>query len=275
MMTIIRLVQSTARICQRRRGVDRRGRRDMHGGLQSETVRSIATASCRNVSASRKQIRACHAVTRPMAADSTTIGEAMARPRSEEARQAALDATVDLLLASGVEGVTFDEVAARSGVAKTTLYRHFGIEAGHGRRGRLVLLRRAPHARHRRPASRTSATIFDRWQDKEKAPGSPTSCPCCSPAATAIPSSTRLVLAMLDERRRPIRTVLQLAQLRRRDRPRPRPRHGASPCSSAPSSSGGWSTARRSPTSSATRCSSRSWRACAPPAMALSNWHER
>ncbi|MEQ1787759.1 MAG: helix-turn-helix domain-containing protein, partial [Acidimicrobiales bacterium] len=50
----------------------------------------------------------------------------MARPRSEEARQAALDATVDLLLANGVEGVTFDDVAARSGVAKTTLYRHFG-----------------------------------------------------------------------------------------------------------------------------------------------------
>ena len=34
--------------------------------------------------------------------------------------------------------------------------------------------------------------------------------------------------------------------------------------SPAPSSSGGWSTARRSPTSSATRCSSRSWRACGP-----------
>ena len=49
----------------------------------------------------------------------------MARPRSEEARQAALSATVDLMLEAGVESVTFEDVAARSGVAKTTIYRHW------------------------------------------------------------------------------------------------------------------------------------------------------
>jgi AcrR family transcriptional regulator len=41
----------------------------------------------------------------------------MARPRSEEAREAALEATVELVLERGVEGVTFEDVATRSGVA--------------------------------------------------------------------------------------------------------------------------------------------------------------
>ena len=33
---------------------------------------------------------------------------------------------MDLVLENGIEAVTFEDVAARSGVAKTTLYRHFG-----------------------------------------------------------------------------------------------------------------------------------------------------
>lgn len=37
-----------------------------------------------------------------------------------------LDATLQLLGTDGVTAVTVDEVARRSGVAKTTLYRHFG-----------------------------------------------------------------------------------------------------------------------------------------------------
>ena len=54
----------------------------------------------------------------------------MARPRSEHAHNAALEATLELLLHEGVEGVTLEEVAARSGVAKSTLYRHFGTRSG-------------------------------------------------------------------------------------------------------------------------------------------------
>ena len=49
----------------------------------------------------------------------------MARPRSEEARRKVLGAASDLMAARGVASLTIDEVAARSGVAKTTIYRHW------------------------------------------------------------------------------------------------------------------------------------------------------
>ncbi len=50
----------------------------------------------------------------------------MARPRSEEARRRLLDAALEIIATDGPEAVTGDEVVRRSGVAKTTLYRHFG-----------------------------------------------------------------------------------------------------------------------------------------------------
>ena len=49
----------------------------------------------------------------------------MARPRSEAAREKMLRATAEIVFEAGVNAVTFDEVARRSGVAKTTIYRHF------------------------------------------------------------------------------------------------------------------------------------------------------
>jgi AcrR family transcriptional regulator len=45
--------------------------------------------------------------------------------RSVRARQLVLDATADLVAEVGVERTTIDEIANRSGVAKTTIYRHF------------------------------------------------------------------------------------------------------------------------------------------------------
>lgn len=49
----------------------------------------------------------------------------MARPRSAEARSKVLAAASDLMAARGVSSLTIDEVANRSGVAKTTIYRHW------------------------------------------------------------------------------------------------------------------------------------------------------
>jgi AcrR family transcriptional regulator len=53
----------------------------------------------------------------------------MARPRSETARRKILLAAREVVAARGVDGFTIDEVARQSGVAKSTIYRHF--ESGH------------------------------------------------------------------------------------------------------------------------------------------------
>lgn len=45
--------------------------------------------------------------------------------RAERVRQQVLDATVALVAEVGVERTSIDEVASRSGVAKSTIYRHF------------------------------------------------------------------------------------------------------------------------------------------------------
>ena len=54
----------------------------------------------------------------------------MARQRSELARRRLLDAALEIVATDGVAAVTADAVARRSGVAKTTLYRHFGSTDG-------------------------------------------------------------------------------------------------------------------------------------------------
>lgn len=49
----------------------------------------------------------------------------MARPRSDEARRKTLEAARELIVEKGVVNLTIEDVAARSGVAKTTIYRHW------------------------------------------------------------------------------------------------------------------------------------------------------
>ena len=54
----------------------------------------------------------------------------MARPPSEAARRRLLDAALEIVATDGVASVTADAVVRRSGVAKTTMYRHFGSTDG-------------------------------------------------------------------------------------------------------------------------------------------------
>lgn len=135
----------------------------------------------------------------------------MARPRSEEARTAALGATLDLLLELGVDGVTFDEVANRSGVAKTTLYRHFGTK-----QAMLVEAANSCFVQHPTPDTgdllEDLRLIFDKGGDAEEKHRVPDVMPRL--LAAGDPELHRCLVAMLEERRRPVRTVLQLAQLR-------------------------------------------------------------
>ena len=46
-------------------------------------------------------------------------------PRIARTRQYALDAALELIAESGVQGSTFDTVSQRSGVSRSTLYRHW------------------------------------------------------------------------------------------------------------------------------------------------------
>lgn len=50
------------------------------------------------------------------------------RPRSEEADRAIIQAALDILASDGYHALTMEAVAARAGVAKTTVYRRFGSQ---------------------------------------------------------------------------------------------------------------------------------------------------
>ncbi len=137
----------------------------------------------------------------------------VARPRSEEAHQAALDATVALLLEAGVEGVTLEEVAARSGVAKSTLYRHFG-----SREGLIAQSARCCVVEHPTPDTGSLADdlryLFDRLTSSDEEQTVNNLLPLLLDAAKRDPELDAILSSLLAERKRPLRTVLQLAQLR-------------------------------------------------------------
>ncbi len=48
------------------------------------------------------------------------------RPRSDRAHRAILDAARELLIEEGFSGLRLEHVAARAGVGKATIYRHWG-----------------------------------------------------------------------------------------------------------------------------------------------------
>ena len=137
----------------------------------------------------------------------------MARPRSEHAHRAALGATVDLLLEAGVEGVTLEEVASRSGVAKSTLYRHFGT-----REALIAKAARGCVVEHPTPDTGSLADdlryLFARFTAQEEEQRLTQLLPLLIDVAQRDSDIAAIVESVFAERKRPLRTVLQLAQLR-------------------------------------------------------------
>jgi AcrR family transcriptional regulator len=56
-------------------------------------------------------------------------GRGPGRPRSERSRRAVLDAAGELLTDRGLPGMSMDEIAARAGVSKNTIYRWWPTKA--------------------------------------------------------------------------------------------------------------------------------------------------
>jgi AcrR family transcriptional regulator len=137
----------------------------------------------------------------------------VARPRSEQAHRAAIDTTVEVLLESGVEGVTLDEVAARSGVAKSTLYRHFG-----SKEALIAKAARGCVTEHPTPDTGNLEDdllfLFGRYEEADQMKRFPQLIPMLIDAGTRDPKMQEVVDEVILERRRPIYTVVKLAQLR-------------------------------------------------------------
>src|SRR6476469_8901262 len=83
-----------------------------------------------------------------------TATAAASDPRIERTRQVVLDAVLALLAESGYGAVTIEAVAARSGVAKSTIYRHWP--------GRLELINDAFHELKPTVPMPTEGTVRDR-----------------------------------------------------------------------------------------------------------------
>lgn len=123
-----------------------------------------------------------------------------------------LDATVSALLDLGVEGVTIEDLTARSGVAKSTIYRHFG--------SREALLSEAVEfciVEYPTPDSGSLADdlveIFGHYDEPENQQVNELF-PLIIDAARRDPEMQAVMARLLVTRQRPLRTVIQLAQLR-------------------------------------------------------------
>ena len=124
-----------------------------------------------------------------------------------------MEATVELLLDGGIEAVTVEEVAARSGVAKTTIYRHFET-----RENLVATAARGCLVEHPTPDTGSLESdlrwLFDRLSHQPEEQRLNRLLPLLIDVARRDEATRDLVATLVEHRRRPIRTVLQLAQLR-------------------------------------------------------------
>jgi AcrR family transcriptional regulator len=137
----------------------------------------------------------------------------MARPRSDEARRKAIAAAIDLILERGVANLSIEEVAARSGVAKTTIYRHWPERAS-----LIIDTTRATFEHVRTPDTGSLRGDLDEYfngmirSDLSGRVGR--LIPCLIDAAARDPEIEMLLERITIERQQPLLTIVSRAQER-------------------------------------------------------------
>ncbi|MFT7601821.1 MAG: AcrR family transcriptional regulator [Acidimicrobiales bacterium] len=135
----------------------------------------------------------------------------MARPLSTQAREKALDAAREVIALDGIEGFTVDAVAKRSGVAKTTIYRHFST-------GNELLIHAVDCMVHPLPTPNTGSLAgdIDAFMRSVLAiledDGMRRTILGVISASISDPGLKRVHQEMMGERMTPIKTILELAQ---------------------------------------------------------------
>lgn len=137
----------------------------------------------------------------------------MARPRSMEARRDVLAAAAAVMAEHGVDHLTIDEVAARSGVAKTTIYRHWP-----SRRALVIDGVRSTWAHLVPPDTGTLRgdllDLFAHLTDEDLAGQTGQMLPSLLSAAARDPELDCLARQLFEERNRPVVEVLGRARAR-------------------------------------------------------------
>jgi len=142
----------------------------------------------------------------------------MARPLSEEARQKALDASQQVIADHGIERFTVDAVSKQSGVAKSTIYRHWpnGSALLIDSIGCMVTHFATPntgslHQDLRELMMQVLPVMADDTMRR--------TITGLVAATTSDPELSEIHQAMMRERMRPISTIVELAQARGEVRP--------------------------------------------------------
>ena len=137
----------------------------------------------------------------------------MARARSVEAHRRALEAAAGVVAERGLEGLTVDEVAIRSGVAKTTIYRHWPSRAP-----LIIDAVRSCWAHLPTPDTGDLRTdlvrLFDGMVRLDLSSLAGRMMPSLLGAATRDPELDRLTRELTEERARPVREILARAVAR-------------------------------------------------------------
>jgi len=137
----------------------------------------------------------------------------VARPRSEDARRRVLAATVELVAERGIGQLSIEEVAARSGVAKTTIYRHWP--------GRTALILESVNAHFERVGAPDTGSLrgdleafFVGVARADEYGYNARVMPCLVEAATRDPEMADLLELVGEQRTRIVLTIAERAQQR-------------------------------------------------------------